>query len=137
MVERLRVWREKTAPLFEPKSAMGAALRYMNNQWSRLTAFLGDALVPIHNNARLTTSAARVHCEPDLGAVLGPLVGDRCKRAFRARPTAQSTARVETIDLMSSTLDAGPVHLQTLGDFAGLRDSAGTPNAKSDGPSRS
>ena len=51
VLERLRVWREKTAPLFEPKSAMGAALRYMNNQWSRLTAFLDDALIPIHNNA--------------------------------------------------------------------------------------
>lgn len=51
VLDQLRVWREKITPLFEPKSAMGAALRYMKNQWSRLTAFLGDALIPIHNNA--------------------------------------------------------------------------------------
>ena len=51
VLERLRTWREATAPLFEPKSAMGEALRYMKNQWSRLIAFLDDALIPIHNNA--------------------------------------------------------------------------------------
>ncbi len=30
---------------------MGAALRYLRNQWFRLTAFLDDPLIPIHNNA--------------------------------------------------------------------------------------
>ena len=38
-------------PLLEPKSAMGQALRYIKNQWPRLTAFLRDARVPLHNNA--------------------------------------------------------------------------------------
>lgn len=51
VLERLRVWREQMGPAFEPKSPMGAALRYMTNQWSRLVAFLDDPLVPIHNNA--------------------------------------------------------------------------------------
>lgn len=51
VIERLRVWRDKMTPLFEPKSAMGEALRYLNNQWSRLTAFLADPMIPIHNNA--------------------------------------------------------------------------------------
>jgi len=37
VLERLRRWGNKTIPLFEPKSAMGKALRYMKNQWSRLT----------------------------------------------------------------------------------------------------
>lgn len=50
-LERLRLWREKTALFYEPSSAMGEALRYMKNQWQRLTAFLRDPLVPIHNNA--------------------------------------------------------------------------------------
>lgn len=50
-VERLRVWRERLEPLFEPRSAMGEALRYIKNQWSRLTAFLTGPRVPIHNNA--------------------------------------------------------------------------------------
>ena len=51
IIERLRVWREEMTSHFEPKSPMGAALRYMKNQWSRLTAFLADPNVPIHNNA--------------------------------------------------------------------------------------
>jgi len=51
VVARLRVWRDETAPLFEPNSAMGEALRYLDNQWERLIAFLDDPLIPIHNNA--------------------------------------------------------------------------------------
>ena len=51
VIRRLRDWRDETTPHFEPKSPMGAALRYMNNQWERLTAFLADARIPIHNNA--------------------------------------------------------------------------------------
>ncbi len=51
IILRLRDWRDDTTPLFEPKSPMGAALRYMKNQWERLTVFLADASVPIHNNA--------------------------------------------------------------------------------------
>lgn len=51
ILERIRAWRDKMAPSFEPRSPMGIALRYMNNQWSRLAAFLGDPKIPIHNNA--------------------------------------------------------------------------------------
>jgi len=51
VLQRLREWREKVAPLFEPKSPMGVALRYMKNQWDRLTIFLKDPQIPIHNNA--------------------------------------------------------------------------------------
>jgi transposase len=48
---RLLEWMKRMTPLFEPKSPMGEALRYLNNQWPRLIAFLDDPLVPIHNNA--------------------------------------------------------------------------------------
>jgi len=58
VLKRLSEWRERTAPLFEPKSAMGEALRYMKNQWPRLTAFLDDPAIPIHNNA--SESALRI-----------------------------------------------------------------------------
>jgi transposase len=51
VIERFRSWHEKTTPLFEPKSAMGEALRYIRNQWPRLTAFLRDPRIPLHNNA--------------------------------------------------------------------------------------
>jgi transposase len=48
---RLLGWMKDTIPLYEPNSAMGTALRYMQNQWFRLTAFVDDPLIPIHNNA--------------------------------------------------------------------------------------
>lgn len=51
VLAKLLAWRERMLPLFEPRSPMGTALKYMGNQWERLTAFLDDPLVPIHNNA--------------------------------------------------------------------------------------
>lgn len=51
VLARLEAWRDKMTPLFEPKSPMGQALRYMKNQWPRLLVFLRDPLIPIHNNA--------------------------------------------------------------------------------------
>lgn len=51
ILDRLFTWLNATKPLFEPKSPMGEALRYLNNQWPRLRVFLDDPLVPIHNNA--------------------------------------------------------------------------------------
>lgn len=50
-LDQLLVWVARTKPLYEPKSAMGQALGYLENQWSRLTAFLQDPQIPIHNNA--------------------------------------------------------------------------------------
>jgi len=37
---------------------MGAALRYINNQWKPLTVFMTDPKIPIHNNA--SESALRI-----------------------------------------------------------------------------
>jgi transposase len=51
VLDRFRGWHDKMTPLFEPKSAMGVALRYIKNQWPRLRAFLRDARIPLHNNA--------------------------------------------------------------------------------------
>jgi transposase len=51
VLERFREWHRQMVPVFEPKSAMGEALRYIKNQWERLTAFLHDARIPLHNNA--------------------------------------------------------------------------------------
>jgi transposase len=51
IVERLEKWWREQLPRFEPRSPMAVALGYMRNQWDRLTVFLKDAQVPIHNNA--------------------------------------------------------------------------------------
>lgn len=48
---RLLLWMKDTIPLYEPNSAMGQALKYIQNQWFPLTAFVDDPLIPIHNNA--------------------------------------------------------------------------------------
>jgi transposase len=58
ILRRMREWRDKMAPSFEPKSPMGVALRYMDNQWDRLNAFVADPKIPIHNNA--SESALRI-----------------------------------------------------------------------------
>jgi transposase len=51
VLNRMLIWMKDTFPKYEPKSAMGIALRYIKNQWPRLIAFADDPQVPIHNNA--------------------------------------------------------------------------------------
>ena len=58
VTERLRAWADEQRPRFEPPSPMGIALRYLTNQWPRLMTFLGDPMIPIHNNA--SESALRI-----------------------------------------------------------------------------
>lgn len=57
-LDRLLAWAKETEPLYEPRSAMGTALYYLQNQWDRLTAFVDDPKIPIHNNA--SESALRI-----------------------------------------------------------------------------
>ncbi|MBK9385770.1 MAG: IS66 family transposase [Planctomycetes bacterium] len=63
--DRLRLRQQKSKPLLDsfrkwldelrgcvlPKSALGEAISYTVNQWTRLTRFLSDAEVPLDNNA--------------------------------------------------------------------------------------
>lgn len=51
VLNRFRAWFNRISPLFDPRSPMGEALRYISNQWDRLRAFLDDPCIPIHNNA--------------------------------------------------------------------------------------
>jgi transposase len=50
VVDELRTWLEKSLPLVSPKTLVGKALGYLDNQWDKLTVFLDDGNVPIHNN---------------------------------------------------------------------------------------
>jgi len=38
-------------PQVPPKSLLGKALHYLNNQWAKLTVFLNDGIIPLDNNA--------------------------------------------------------------------------------------
>ncbi len=51
IVDEIFRWVTDTRPKVLPKSPIGTALGYMQNQRARLEHFLSDAKVPLHNNA--------------------------------------------------------------------------------------
>jgi transposase len=51
ILEKLKKWMEKSLPTVAPKTKIGVALLYLNNQWDRLVAYLENGLYPIDNNA--------------------------------------------------------------------------------------
>ncbi|WP_286902557.1 IS66 family transposase [Vreelandella sedimenti] len=50
LIDQLRTWLDKSLMQVLPKSALGKALHYLDNQWPRLTRFLDDGLIPLDNN---------------------------------------------------------------------------------------
>jgi len=50
VLAELQAWLQKTQPLVTPKSALGMALAYMGNLWSRLTVYTQRGDLPIDNN---------------------------------------------------------------------------------------
>ena len=50
VLAELQVWLQKTQPLVTPKSALGTALAYMGDLWSRLTRYTERGDLPIDNN---------------------------------------------------------------------------------------
>lgn len=50
VAEKLRKWLEKALQNTPPKTTLGKALHYLNNQWPRLVAYLEDGALPIDNN---------------------------------------------------------------------------------------
>jgi transposase len=58
VIDQIETWIAEQRPKHLPEGPMGAALRYISNQWNPLTVFLGDPKIPIHNNA--SESALRI-----------------------------------------------------------------------------
>ena len=50
VLAELHAWLQKTQPLVTPKSALGTALAYMGNLWSRLNVYTQRGDLPIDNN---------------------------------------------------------------------------------------
>ena len=50
ILAELRTWLDKTQPAILPKSALGAALSYMNNYWDKLTRYTEAGDLPVDNN---------------------------------------------------------------------------------------
>ena len=51
VMDKMKAWLEKQAPKIAPKSKLGEAIRYMQNQWVYLERYLDSGLVDIDNNA--------------------------------------------------------------------------------------
>ncbi len=51
IIDALRTWLDKSLPQVPPERKLGKALHYLNNNWSRLTRFLDDGIIPLDNNA--------------------------------------------------------------------------------------
>ncbi|WP_276322455.1 IS66 family transposase [Vreelandella neptunia] len=45
LIDQLRTWFDKSLSQVLPKSELGKALHYLDNQWPRLTRFLDDGLI--------------------------------------------------------------------------------------------
>jgi transposase len=58
VLDQIKAWIEQQKPKHLPEGPMGAALRYISNQWRPLTVFMSDPQIPIHNNA--SESALRI-----------------------------------------------------------------------------
>lgn len=51
IVKAMAKYLSEQAGLHPPKSPMGKAIKYAQNNWQELTCFLGDAKIPLDNNA--------------------------------------------------------------------------------------
>ncbi len=49
-IDQLKKWLDKSQANTPPKSTLGKALTYLNNQWPRLTNYIADGEYPIDNN---------------------------------------------------------------------------------------
>jgi transposase len=58
VLERFRLWLESQQPQHPPRSPLGKAISYAQNQWTSLQVFLKDENVPLDNN--LSEGALRV-----------------------------------------------------------------------------
>lgn len=50
IIDELQAWLQVSMTQVPPKSAIGKALAYLNNQWGTLTVYLTDGRIPIDNN---------------------------------------------------------------------------------------
>ena len=50
MLDAFSAWLQNQSSRVTPKSALGQAIKYCRNQWSRLTMFLEDGRLEIDNN---------------------------------------------------------------------------------------
>jgi len=116
ILDQFHKWLTKSLPQVPPKSAIGKALLYLNNQWPNLIGYLEDGLYPIDNNRAenairpfvigrknwlFSTSQAGAHASANLYSLIETAKANDLeayaylKQAFTDLPNVQS---VEDID---------------------------------------
>ena len=50
ITDKMKAWLDEKEPQYGPKSKMGKAIRYAQNQWKELTVFLSDPCIALDNN---------------------------------------------------------------------------------------
>jgi len=50
ILDKMKIWLDKSLHQVPPKSALGKALHYLANEWPRLIHYVGDGRLPIDNN---------------------------------------------------------------------------------------
>lgn len=94
LLQKLRRWVQGLAPAVEPKSPLGKALRYLENQWATLRCVLDDGRIELTNNR--SERALR-------GVVLGKhawlfVVDERNARRWAAAFAVLQTARAHGLN---------------------------------------
>lgn len=130
IIDKLRQWLEKSLPVVPPQSAIGKALHYLHNQWSRLILYLDDGEYPIDNNRAenairpfavgrknwmFANSQAGAKASANLYSLIesakanGLNPYDYLKRVFKELPNAQSVEEIEKLLPWGVTSDSAVV----------------------------
>lgn len=118
ILAHLKKWMEKSLVTVPPKTAIGKALLYLNNQWDRLVGYVNDGHYPIDNNAAervirpfaigrknwmFSKSQAGAKASANLYSLIetakanGLNVYDYLQHIFKELPTAQSVEHIESL----------------------------------------
>jgi transposase len=118
VIDKLRMWLEKSLSHVPPQSAIGKALLYLHTQWDRLVRYLDDGAYPIDNNRAenairpftvgrtnwlFSNSQAGAKASANLYSLIetakanGLNPYDYLKVVFKELPNAQSVESIETL----------------------------------------
>lgn len=118
ILDKLKTWLDKSLLTVAPKTKLGIALIYLNNQWQRLVAYLEDGRYPIDNNAAerairpfaigrknwmFSKSQAGAKASANLYSLIetakanGVNVYDYLQCVFKELPNAQSLEQIEAL----------------------------------------
>ncbi len=118
ILEALKIWMDKSLLHVAPKTTIGKALVYLNNQWDRLIGYVEEGHYPIDNNAAErairpyaigrknwlfsksqagATASANLYSLIETAKANGLNEYDWLKKVFETLPNAKSVADIEAL----------------------------------------